>query len=108
MTETRRSRIIDRLREVRDEIPEAIALSVLTAIATLALLIIVSSVLGASNEQHRIATRCFANQTTRLIREIVLSSDILRERIDLAHYPLIDVTGLDCATVFEHTDGVGE
>jgi hypothetical protein len=103
------SRILDRLREVRAEIPEAVMLAVMTAFATLALLVVVSSVLGTANEQHRIASRCFANQTTRLIREIVLSSDTLRERIDLADYPLIDVTGIDCEIVFEHVNGeVGE
>lgn len=81
-------------------------LSVLTAFTTLALAVLLSAVLGTENVQHRIASRCFAHNTTELIREIVATSENLSSQIDLSDYPPISIDGIDCSLIYEQTDSV--
>jgi hypothetical protein len=92
------------MRGLLDELPGALLLAILTAVVTLLLLVAISLVVGGDNEQHRLSSRCFANQTTSLIRELILASDALRERIDLSDFPPIDITGIDCDVVFRQLD----
>jgi hypothetical protein len=91
----------DHLRELMAELPQAILLSIMTAVATLALVIVVSAVLGTENAEHRRATACFARDTTILLRQIVLASDDLRDKIDLTNFPVMDLHGIDCQSIYE-------
>lgn len=82
------------------ELPGALMLAILTAATTLIMAVLLSAVLGTENAEHRIASRCFAHNTTELIREIVQASETLSETIDLSKYPPIDITGIDCESVY--------
>ncbi len=90
-----------RLRAYMEELPNALVLALTTAVTTLILAVLLNVVVGGDNRDHRIATRCFAHQTTTLIREIVQSSDTLRDRIDLSDYRPVSIEGLDCESVLE-------
>lgn len=94
-----------RAAELYRQLPGAFMMALLTAAVTIILAIVISTVVGGDNNQHRLATRCFAHQTTTLIREIVEASDTLRDRVDLDAYPPIDITGVDCSLLFEQPGG---
>lgn len=93
-----------KVRGLFEALPGALFTSVLTGVVTLMLLILVSLVVGGDNAEHRLASRCFANQTTELIREIVEANENLSKRIDLDKYQPISIDGVDCDTVLEHPE----
>lgn len=91
-----------RIRAYLDELPGALLLSLLTATTTIVLALVISIVVGGQNAEHRLASRCFANQTMELIREIVRANENLDAKINLDLYPPISIEGINCEVVFEH------
>lgn len=88
---------------IRRELPGALALAILTGVVTLTLAVLLSIATGAERREDRIAQRCFAHQTTELLRQIVETAPSLSGAIDLSEYPVISIEGIDCDPVFEKT-----
>ena len=83
------------------ELPGALMLAILTAATTLIMAVLLSAVLGTENAEHRTASRCFAHNTTALLREIVSESETLSRTIDLSLYPPISIDGIDCRAIYD-------
>ena len=87
---------MNRFRVILNELPGAFLLSVLTAVVTLLLAILLSAVLGGENEAHRLATRCYNAEIIDLLREVISESS-LADKVDLTQYPAVNTEGIDCS-----------
>lgn len=84
--------IADWTKALIREFPTAI----LTGITTIVLILLLSVLLGASNNEHRVSSRCNAYHMQEMIFEL---AEQLGTPLDRADHPVLDMDGIDCSLV---------